>query len=64
MSIKKWPDPNCAGPHKAGERVLKWQHTKECKDSMPSRFRKKGEIDLPDLEDASIVERARAVGAL
>jgi len=64
MSTKTWPDPKCAGPHNGGTRILKWQHTKECKDAMPSRFRKKGEFDVPDLKDATIVERGRAVGAL
>jgi hypothetical protein len=64
VSIKPWPDPKCQGPHKIGQRMTRWQHTKDCKDAFAER-RKRGDEPTDSIpEDATIVERGRIVGAL
>ncbi len=64
MIGKMYPDPNCNGPHKPRQRLVRWMHTKECLRAYPTRNKSsENNIDsLPD--DATIVERGRAVGAL
>ncbi len=58
-------DPACNGPHKGGQRLLRWQHTETCKKINAWLFRKGPASDSPELpEDATIVERGRAVGAI
>lgn len=60
----RWPDPECHGPHKPRQRLVRWMHTDKCLAVYPVRNKsKEDEIDsLP--EDATIVERGRAVGAI
>lgn len=63
MRTKTWPDPDCRGPHKRGQRLIRWQHTQACKDAAAGRFNKDDpENSLPESE--TIVDRGRAVGAL
>ncbi len=65
MSTKIWPDPRCSGPHKVGQRLLRWQHTAECKAALPFRIRTNGEeIGKSEEDEANLVARARSVGAI
>lgn len=64
MNANRWPDPECHGPHKARQRLVRWMHTKECLEAFPTRNKltTAKESELP--EDATIVERGRFAGAL
>ncbi len=66
MSTSPYPDPMCRGPHKAGERFAKWQHTTACKAALSARASRHAEV-LPEVNDADesdIVDRARVAGAI
>jgi hypothetical protein len=64
MSTKSYPDPNCLGPHKPRQRLVRWMHTKECIEAFVARNKPAEDVTLNLPEDATIVERGRAVGAL
>jgi hypothetical protein len=64
-----WPDPNCRGPHKEGQRLLRWQHTVDCKLAAVNSRMFSGDVgeilrDGMTPEDATLVERARSAGAI
>ncbi len=59
-----WPDPNCRGPHKPRQRIIQWMHTQECLQAYPTQ-KKPDDPDSKTIpENATIVERGRAVGAI
>jgi len=63
MNTKAYPDPSCHGPHKPRQRLVRWMHSKDCIEAYPTRNKyREAELNLP--EDATIVERGRAVGAI
>lgn len=58
-------DTSCPGPHKAGQRLLRWQHSEICKNINARLFRKRARPEPASIPDnATIVERGRAVGAI
>ncbi len=61
-SPSNWPDSRCSGPHKEGQRMIRWQHTQDCRDAYAERNKIASDPAIP--EDATIVERGRLTGAL
>lgn len=67
MSTLPFPAPECPGPHKPGQRLLRWQHTKPCREAAGRRVKRNGDpipVDDGTLAGMSVVERGRAVGGL
>ena len=64
MSTKPYPDPNCDGPHKPRQRLVRWMHTADCLEAHAHKFKIEPEDSGTPPNEATIVERARAVGAL